>query len=230
MDIEEISSISADFQTIEVRQQCLEMLLKSKQLRSHIFQSIINAFDLTLQQQIEDPDKYHIKNIEDYKHFQIVVQNYKRLCIFYMEMKVPQKREYIEHLEIDESDMVTMQQLVLLLSDSYLLKQQGADCVTDTNTAPTRGVKFEAEFDDVGDFVEFLNIFKVDQEDHIPLIKEKSGQYGEVSGKLFNRFFTQGLCFDHFKLAAEKSLIPHQDLLVLSLHFWLEKPFLYKNW
>lgn len=225
LDIEEISSMAADFQTIEVRQQCLEMILKSKQLRAPIFQSIINAFDLTLQQQIENPDKYNIKSLDDYRQFQIVIRNYKRLCVFYMEMKVPQKREYVETLELDESDLVIMQQLVLLLSESYLLKQQMNEF-----GVTARGVTFGAEFDDVGEFVEFLNIFQVDQASRIPLLKEKSSNFGEVSSKLFNRFFTEGLCFDQFKLAAEKSLIPHQDLLVLALYYWLEKPFTYKNW
>ncbi|XP_061394474.1 rab3 GTPase-activating protein non-catalytic subunit [Musca vetustissima] len=224
LDIEEISSMAADFQTIEVRQQCLEMILKSKQLRAPIFQSIINAFDLTLQQQIENPEKYNIKSLADYRHFQIVIRNYKRLCVFYMEMKVPQKREYVDTLELDETDLVIIQQLVLLLSESYLLKQQMNEFGT-----TVRGVTFGAEFDDVGEFVEFLNIFQVDQESCVPLLKEKSSNYGEVSSKLFNHFFTQGLCFDQFKLAAEKSLIPNQDLLVLALYYWLEKPFTYKN-
>lgn len=222
--------MAAEFQTIEVRQQCLEMLLKSKQLKAPIFQSIINAFDLTLHDQIEHPGKYHLKNTEDYQQFLTVVRNYKHLCLFYMEMKVPQRREYVETLELDESDLVIIQQLVLLLSDSYLLKQQMTEFGNDTTTLNGRGVTFGAEFDDVGEFVEFLNIFQVDQDKCIPLLKEKSNHYGEVSSKLFNRFFTQGLCFHQFKLAAEKSLIPHRDLLVLALYYWLEKPFLYKNW
>ncbi|XP_059221140.1 rab3 GTPase-activating protein non-catalytic subunit isoform X1 [Stomoxys calcitrans] len=228
LDIEEITSMAADFQTIEVRQQCMEMLLKSKQLQAHVFQSIINAFDLTLQEQIENPEKYHIKSIEDYESFQTSVRNYKHLCKFYMEMKVPQQREYVETLELDESDLVIIQQLVLLLSDTYLLKQQMSEFGLDTGST-TRGVTFGAEFDDVGEFVEFLNIFQVDQRDRIPLFKDKSRHYGEVSSKLFHRFFTHGLCFDQFKIAAEKSLIPYQDLLVLALYYWLEKPFLYKN-
>ncbi|XP_075152474.1 rab3 GTPase activating protein isoform X2 [Haematobia irritans] len=228
LDIEEISSMAADFQTIEVRQQCMEMLMKSKQLRAHIFQSIVNAFDLTLEEQIENPEKYHIKSTEDYQQFQTSIRNYKHLCKFYMEMKVPNQREYVETLELDESDLVIIQQLVLLLSESYLLKQQMPEFGMDTNSN-SRGVTFGAEFDDVGEFVEFLNIFQVDQANKIPLVKEKSKNYGEVSSKLFHRFFTQGLCFDQFKVVAEKSLIPYQDLLVLALYYWLEKPFLYKN-
>lgn len=220
--------MAADFQTIEVRQQCLEMLLKSKQLQAHVFQSIINAFDLTLKQQISDPEKYNIKNLTEYQQFHTVVQNYKHLCMFYMDMKVPQRKEHIEPLEISDSDLVIIQQLVLLLSDSFVLKQLSPEICCDTTTS--KGVSFGAELDDVGDFVDFLNLFQVDQTDCIPLAAEKSSYYGEVSGKLFNRFFKYGLCFEQFKLAAEKSLIPCRDLLVLALNYWLEKPFTYKNW
>ena len=226
-NIEEITSMAADFQTIEVRQQCLEMLLKSKQLQAHVFQSIINAFDLTIRQQIDDPIKHGVNNLEEYCQFQTVVQNYKRLCMFYMDMKVPQRKEYVEPLEISDSDLVIIQQLVLLLSDSFVLKQLSPQVSSDT---ATKVVSFDAELDDVGDFVDFINLFQIDQKDCIPLSKEKSQYYGEVSGKLFNRFFKYGLCFEHFKAAAEKSLIPCQDLMVLALHYWLEKPFSYKNW
>ncbi|KNC27812.1 Rab3 GTPase-activating protein regulatory subunit [Lucilia cuprina] len=227
LNIEEITSMAADFQTIEVRQQCLEMLLKSKQLQAHVFQSIINAFDLTLKQQLSDPEKYNMKNLEEYQQFHVVVQNYKRLCMFYMDMKVPQRKEHVESLEISDSDLVIIQQLVLLLSDSFVHKQLSPEvCCGD---ATTKGVSFGAELDDVGDFVDFLNLFQVDLEESIPLSSEKSQYFGEVSGKLFNRFFKHGLCFEQFKTAAEKSLIPCRDLLVLALYYWLEKPFYYKN-
>lgn len=219
--------MAVDFQTIEVRQQCLEMLLKSKQLQAHVFQSIINAFDITLKQQIDDPIKYNVKNLEEYRHFHVVVQNYKRLCMFYMDMKVPQRKEHVDQLEISDNDLVIIQQLVLLLSDSFVLNQLSPEICNDS---VTKGVSFGAELDDVGEFVDFLNLFQVDQDGHIPLSAEKTQYFGEVSGKLFNRFFKHGLCFKQFKLAAEKSLIPCRDLLVLALYYWLEKPFIYKNW
>lgn len=228
LNIEEITSTALDFQTVEVRQQCLEMLLKSKQLQAHVFQSIINAFDFTLRQQIDEPLKFNVKNLDELKPFHVVVRNYNRLCMFYMDMKVPQKKEHVDQLEISESDFVIIEQLVLLLSNSFAVKQLSVEAVE--SELATKAVSFGTELDDVGDFVDFLNLFQVDQVGRIPLSPDKSQYFGEVSGRLFNRFFKHGLCFDQFKSAAEKSLIPCQDLLVLALYYWLEKPFVYKNW
>ncbi|XP_017491878.1 PREDICTED: rab3 GTPase-activating protein regulatory subunit, partial [Rhagoletis zephyria] len=90
-------------------------------------------------------------------------------------------------------------------------------------------VTFQERCQEDGHFVDFLSIFQVDIEDKLPLLREKIESFGYISGRLFREFFESGLCFEELKSAAVKAKIPAEDLMVLALHFWMEKPFRYQN-
>uniref|UniRef100_A0A1B0G281 Rab3 GTPase-activating protein regulatory subunit n=1 Tax=Glossina morsitans morsitans TaxID=37546 RepID=A0A1B0G281_GLOMM len=224
LSAEELECFAAEFQTVEVRQQCLETLLKSKQLRASTFQIFTNAFTTTLAQQINNPKD--ITDLESFQDFYITVQNYQRLCDFYLSIKRCVKSEQLELLQFSDNYLVIIQQLLLLLSD--VLVSNKLSLLSEMQTAG-RSVTFDLECDELGDFFDFTSIFQVNCKNYVPLRQEKSCYYGEVSGKLFSAFFDQGFSVENFKEAAGKSTIPSQDLLILVLQYWLEKPFLYKN-
>jgi len=210
----EIGELASELQTLEVRQQCLETLLKSKKLQPQVFQCIINAF-------IEKPLPESL-NSED---FVIQIENYKRLTDLYLALgQINQRGENeppVEHLELSDADLVTINKLVLLLDD-------GTD---KEKPASTREVSFKLQGEHKAEeFVDYLSIFNIESPDGIRLLPEKADKYGAVSIDLFSQFFAQGLCFGQFKQWINQACLPSRDLLKLIIWFWLEKPFKYNNW
>ncbi|XP_037958048.1 rab3 GTPase-activating protein regulatory subunit [Teleopsis dalmanni] len=214
---DDIFSLAEEFQTIEVQQQCLEILKKNKQLKPEIFQAVIVAFATAISKMSHSS--------AEIMNFQIVLENYKRLVDFYLAMKSPKTEEFDEEIELNDSDLVTINQLVLLLGNrgTNFLPQ------TDEQVTVTGKVTFQEVHQEDGDFVDYLSIFQLDYSESIPLIRDKSQLFGDVSGNLFGKFFDTGLCFNQFKTELEKVQIPYEDMLVLSLYFWIEKPFHYQN-
>jgi len=210
----EIGELASELQTLEVRQQCLETLLKSKKLQPQVFQCIINAF-------IEKPLPESL-NSED---FVIQIENYKRLTDLYLALgQINQRGESeppVEHLELSDADLVTINKLVLLLDD-------GTD---KEKPSSTREVSFKLQGEHkTEEFVDYLSIFNIESPDGIRLLPEKADKFGAVSIDLFSQFFAQGLCFGQFKQWINQACLPSRDLLKLIIWFWLEKPFKYNNW
>uniref|UniRef100_A0A034VHQ1 Rab3 GTPase-activating protein regulatory subunit n=1 Tax=Bactrocera dorsalis TaxID=27457 RepID=A0A034VHQ1_BACDO len=223
-NIEEIVKISAEFQTIEVRQQCLDMLKKNKQLKPQIFHKIISAFADTLLSEVTDDDQSETN--AEHENFKTIVLNYQRLAEFYVTMKRPTEVEFDDYLELDDCDLVTINQIILLLGDKC------AELSPNENKAGAQlsgKVTFQEQCQEDGDFVDFLSIFKVDANDKLTLLREKIDSFGYISGQLFKEFFACGLCFEELKSATVKAKIPAEDLLILALHFWMDKPFRYQN-
>ncbi|XP_037710129.1 rab3 GTPase-activating protein regulatory subunit [Drosophila subpulchrella] len=211
--LEEIGELASELQTLEVRQQCLETLLKSKKLQPQVFQCIINAF-------IEKPLPESIIS-ED---FVVQIENYKRLTDLYLALSQVNQRgdnePPVEHLELSDADLVTINKLVLLLDD-------GTD---KEKPASTREVSFKLQGEHkTEEFVDYLSIFNIESPDGIRLLPEKSDKFGAVSIDLFSQFFAQGLCFGQFKQWINQACLPSRDLLKLIIWFWLEKPFKYNN-
>ncbi|KAH8260306.1 hypothetical protein KR026_009269 [Drosophila bipectinata] len=209
----EIAELAGELQTLEVRQQCLEMLLKSKKLQPRVFQCIIDAF-------IEKPLPKETPS-EDFEH---QIENYKRLTDLYLTLSQANRREDneppVDHIELSDADLVTINKLVLLLDD-------GSEKDKPTST---REVSFKLQGDHKSEeFVDYLSIFNIDSPDGISLLPEKIEKFGIVSIDLFSQFFSQGLCFGQFKQWIHKACLPSRDLLTLVIWFWLEKPFKYNN-
>ncbi|XP_067624272.1 rab3 GTPase-activating protein non-catalytic subunit isoform X2 [Eurosta solidaginis] len=227
---DEITKVAADFQTVEVRQQCLDMLKKNKKINPHVFHKIVNAFALSMRSapteaDVSGDDSCNNLN-EEHTNFRIIVDNYERLAAFYLNMKQPTEAEFDDCLDLDDCDLVTINQIVLLLSE----KSNAPPPNNNTAKMQFSGkVTFQKRCQADGDFVDFLSIFHVEKEDTLPLLREKSEHFGYISGHLFREFFECGLCFEEFKVAALKSKIPAEDLILLALHFWMEKPFRYEN-
>ncbi|XP_017858668.1 PREDICTED: rab3 GTPase-activating protein regulatory subunit [Drosophila arizonae] len=206
-----IAKLAGELETLEVRQQCLEMLLKSKRLHPEIFQSIVNAFD---QASAEE---------EASREFLQQIANYKRLTDLYLTLSQAQEhyRETVappvELLELSDADLVTINQLVILLENK--------------NDQPAvREVSFQLQDSHkVEEFVEFLSIFNIDTPNCVTLLPSKSDKYGSVSNDLFGNFFTQIQCFEQFKQWVTQACIPTKDLLTLVIFYWLDKPFKYSN-
>uniref|UniRef100_A0A1A9WKV4 Rab3-GAP regulatory subunit N-terminal domain-containing protein n=1 Tax=Glossina brevipalpis TaxID=37001 RepID=A0A1A9WKV4_9MUSC len=225
LSTEELENFAAEFQTVEIRQQCLETLLKSKQLRASTFEIITNAFILTLKQQINNPAD--INDLDSYQDLYVTIENYRTLCDFYLSIKRCDKSGQLELFKFPDNYLVIIQQLVLLLSDVGSSDKFSSH--TDGQITTGRSVKFDLEYDELGDFFDFVSLFQVNCKNNLTLRQEKSDNYGDVSGKLFSAFFNHGFSIENFERAAKKSMIPSQDLLILILHYWLEKPFSYKN-
>ncbi|ALC39415.1 rab3-GAP [Drosophila busckii] len=209
-----IAQLVSELETLEVRQQCLEMLLKSKRLQPELFQVIIVALAAG-------------KDVQDQAEFLQQIENYKRLTQLYLTLMNVQEQQQqqendvaapLELLELSDADLVTINQLVLLL---------------DTEPEPkptTREVSFQLQgTQHAQEFVDYLSIFNIDTSNCVCLLPEMSDKFGSVSNELFGRFFAQGLCFEQFKQWAEQACIPSKDLLTLVIYFWLDKPFKYSN-
>lgn len=212
--LEEIAELARELQTLEVRQQCLEMLLKSKKLQPRVFQCIINSF-------IEKP----LPDATSSEEFLHQIQNYKRLTDLYLDLSQANQRgdnePPIDHLELSDADLVTINKLVLLLDN-------GTD---EAKPAATREVSFKLQEEHKSEeFVDYLSIFNIESPDGISLLPEKADKFGGVSIDLFSQFFSQGLCFGQFKQWIHQACLPSMDLLTLIIWFWLEKPFKYNNW
>ncbi|XP_033156235.1 rab3 GTPase-activating protein regulatory subunit [Drosophila mauritiana] len=211
--LQEIGELASELQTLEVRQQCLEMLLKSKKLQPQVFQCIINAF-------IKKP----LSEATGSEEFVNQVENYKRLTDLYLALSQANQREDneppVEYLELSDADLVTINKLVLLLDDG----------TEKDKPAATREVSFKLQAEHkTEEFVDYLSIFTIDSPDGISLLPEKSDKFGAVSIDLFSQFFAQGLCFGKFKQWINQACLPSRDLLKLIIWFWLEKPFKYNN-
>ncbi|KAH8281881.1 hypothetical protein KR054_003758 [Drosophila jambulina] len=212
-NLEEIAELASELQTLEVRQQCLEMLLKSKKLQPRVFQCIINSF-------IEKP----LPDATTSQEFLHQIQNYKRLTDLYLALSQASQRgdnePPIDHLELSDADLVTINKLVLLLDD-------GKD---EAKPAAAREVSFKLQEEHKAEeFVDYLSIFNIESPDGISLLAEKADKFGSVSIDLFSQFFAQGLCFGQFKEWIHQACLPSMDLLTLVIWFWLEKPFKYNN-
>ncbi|XP_053961505.1 rab3 GTPase-activating protein non-catalytic subunit [Anastrepha ludens] len=221
--VDEIAKLAADFQTIEVRQQCLEMLKKNKQLKPEIFLTIISACADSLRKDSEENDS---EINEEHAKFKIVIDNYQRLAEFYLTIKRPTETEFDDYLELDDCDLVTINQIVLLLGDK---PAQSTPNDIDASAQNSGKVTFQERCQEDGDFVDFLNIFQVDTEDNLPLLRTKIDSFGYIGSQLFREFFESGLYFEEFKSASIKAKIPAEDLMILTLHYWMEKPFRYQN-
>ncbi|XP_052851167.1 rab3 GTPase-activating protein non-catalytic subunit [Drosophila gunungcola] len=211
--LSEIGELASELLTLEVRQQCLEMVLKSKKLQPRVFQCIINAF-------IEKP----LPNPAICEEFVNQIENYKRLTDLYLALSLANQRADneppVEHLELSDADLVTINKLVLLLDD-------GTEKEKPTTT---REVSFKLQEEHkTEEFVDYLSIFNIESPDGISLLPEKSDKFGAVSIDLFSQFFAQGLCFGQFKQWIHQACLPSRDLLKLVTWFWLEKPFKYNN-
>ncbi|KAH8298206.1 hypothetical protein KR018_011009 [Drosophila ironensis] len=211
--LEEITELAGELQTLEVRQQCLEMLLKSKKLQPRVFQCMIDAF-------IAKPLPEEVP-AEDFKH---QIGNYKRLTDLYLSLSQANKRADneppIERIELSDADLVTINKLVLLLDDGTEKEKP--------NT--TREVSFQLQGEHKSEeFVDYLSIFNIDSPEGISLQSDKAEKFGIVSIDLFSQFFAQGLCFGQFKQWINQACLPSRDLLTLVIWFWLEKPFKYDN-
>ncbi|EDX04770.1 GD22135 [Drosophila simulans] len=211
--LQEIGELASELQTLEVRQQCLEMLLKSKKLQPQVFQCIINAF-------ITKP----LSEATGSEEFVNQIENYKRLTDLYLALSQANQREDneppVEYLELSDADLVTINKLVLLLDDG----------TEKDKPASTREVSFKLQAEHkTEEFVDYLSIFNIDSPDGISLLPEKSDKFGAVSIDLFSQFFAQGLCFGQFKQWINQACLPSRDLLKLIIWFWLEKPFKYNN-
>uniref|UniRef100_A0A0A1WZV5 Rab3 GTPase-activating protein regulatory subunit n=1 Tax=Zeugodacus cucurbitae TaxID=28588 RepID=A0A0A1WZV5_ZEUCU len=223
-NIEEIVKIAADFQTIEVRQQCLDMLKKNKQLKPQVFHKIVSAF----------ADSLHAETLEDaesemsaeHEIFKVIVENYRRLTEFYLTIKRPTEVEFDDYLELDDCDLVTINQIILLLGDKCA---QPSPNDSKSSTQLSGKVTFQERCQEDGDFVDFLSIFKVDVSDKLTLLREKIDSFGYISGQLFREFFEKGLCFEELKAAIVKAKLPAEEVLILALNFWMDKPFSYQN-
>ncbi|EDW04033.1 rab3 GTPase-activating protein regulatory subunit [Drosophila grimshawi] len=207
--IEAIAQLAGELETLEVRQQCLEMLLKSKRLQPQLFQSIVHVFAQAEQS-------------ETTQEFLQQIENYKRLTDLYLSLSRVQMQEQptLELLELSDADLVTINQLVILLDT-------GMD-----EKPTTREVSFQLQDDSlhkVEEFVDYLSIFNIETPNCVTLLPEKSDKYGSVSNDLFGQFFTQSLCLEQFKEWAVQACIPSKDLLTLVIYFWLDKPFKYSN-
>ncbi|XP_020714261.1 rab3 GTPase-activating protein regulatory subunit [Ceratitis capitata] len=222
-NIDEIVKLAADFQTIEVRQQCLDMLKKNKQLRPKMFQKIVTAFADSLHSEAAAEEN---QDNEECEHFKIIIDNYKRLAEFYVTIKEPIEAEFDDYLELDDCDLVTINQIVLLLGDKHVLPNPDS---SEPIAQHSGKVTFQERCQEDGDFVDFLAIFQMDIENSLPLLREKSDSFGYISGQLLKNFFEYGLCFEELKLAITKSKIPADDMMVLALHFWMDRPFRYQN-
>ncbi|XP_043658733.1 rab3 GTPase-activating protein regulatory subunit [Drosophila teissieri] len=211
--LREIGELASELQTLEVRQQCLEMLLKSKKLQPQVFQCLINAF-------IRKP----LSETTGSEEFVNQIENYKRLTDLYLALSQANQREDneppVEYLELSDADLVTINKLVLLLDDG----------TEKDKPAGTREVSFKLQAEHkTEEFVDYLSIFNIDSPDGISLLPEKSDKFGAVSIDLFSQFFAQGLCFGKFKQWINQACLPSRDLLKLIIWFWLEKPFKYNN-
>ncbi|XP_016977703.1 rab3 GTPase-activating protein regulatory subunit [Drosophila rhopaloa] len=211
--IAEIGELASELLTLEVRQQCLEMLLKDKKLQPRVFQCIINAF-------IEKP----LPNTANSEEFVNQIENYKRLTDLYLALSLANQRgdnePPVEHLELSDADLVTINKLVLLLDDGTEKEKP----------ASTREVSFKLQEEHkTEEFVDYLSIFNIERPDGISLLPERSDKFGVVSIDLFSQFFAQGLCFGQFKQWIHQACLPSMDLLKLVTWFWLEKPFKYNN-
>ncbi|XP_030383632.1 rab3 GTPase-activating protein regulatory subunit [Scaptodrosophila lebanonensis] len=204
-----LSQLAAELQTLEVRQQCLEMLLKNKKLQPQVFQCILNAFAGREQ-----------SNLPGSKEFLQQIENYKRLTDFYISLTNSQQPNnvdtFVEHLELSDSDLVIINQLVLLLND-------------DREKQTPREVTFQLPKHDAEDFVEYLSIFNIDTPNSLILNMERADKFGSVSNGLFRDFLSTGLCFEDFKKWAAEACMPSKALLTLVISFWLQKPFKYEN-
>ncbi|KAH8377456.1 hypothetical protein KR093_005593 [Drosophila rubida] len=209
-----IAKLAGKLETLEVRQQCLEMLLKSKRLQPELFQSIVNAFAESKEQKPAD---------EAAQEFQYQIGNYKRLTDLYLTLSNYQQPSsdsisHIELLELSDADLVTINQLVILLD-------------TDSEqSAPPREVSFQLQAShNVEEFVAYLSIFNIDAPDGVTLLADKLDKYGSVSNDLFGQYFARGMCLEQFKQWATAVCLPSKDLLTLIIYFWLDKPFNYAN-
>lgn len=218
-----IAQLAGQLETLEVRQQCLEMLMKSKRLQPELFQGIVRALAQA------QPD-------EASKEFLHQMENYKRLTDLYLQLvkrpeEAKQKEESsgevsppshnIELLELSDADLVTINQLVILLESNADKPPAGREVSFQLQETGTHSVE---------DFVDYLSIFNIEIPNAVSLLPEKSDKFGSVSNNLFGGFFAHGLCFEQFKLWATEACVPSMDLLTLIIYFWLDKPFKYANW
>ncbi|KAL7741091.1 hypothetical protein ACLKA6_018126 [Drosophila palustris] len=210
-----IAQLAGKLETLEVRQQCLEMLLKSKRLQPELFQAIVNAFAQA--NDLQTPD-------DASREFLHQIENYKRLTDLYLTLgRFKQEssdgvRTPIELLELSDADLVTINQLVILLENDA------------EKPAPPREVSFQLKnTHNVEEFVDYLSIFNIEMPQCVTLLPEKIDKYGSVSNDLLGHFFARGLSFEQFKLWAAQACIPSKDLLTLVIYFWLDKPFKYAN-
>ncbi|XP_017152440.1 rab3 GTPase-activating protein regulatory subunit [Drosophila miranda] len=214
--LEEIAELASELQTLEVRQQCLEMLLKSKKLQPFVFQCIINAF---IKKPLPEPTSG-----EDFHEYVHQIDNYKRLTDLYLALSQVSHRNDneppVEHLELSDADLVTINKLVLLLDDGSAKDKPST----------TREVSFQLRDGHKSEeFIDYLSIFNIESPDGISLLPEKAEKFGAVSIDLFSQFFGQGLCFGQFKEWIGQACLPSKNLLTLIIWFWLEKPFKYNN-
>lgn len=218
----EIVKLAGQLETLEVRQQCLEMLMKSKRLQPELFQGIVRAFSKA---KPDDASQEFLHQMENYKrltdlYLQLVKSEENRKEQSAEEPLMPQQ-SHTELLELSDADLVTINQLVILLENNADKPPAGREVSFQLQETGKHSVE---------DFVDYLSIFNIDAPNEVTLLTERSDKFGSVSNNLFSGFFAHGLCFEQFKLWATEARVPCMDLLTLIIYFWLDKPFKYSNW
>ncbi|XP_002069254.2 rab3 GTPase-activating protein regulatory subunit [Drosophila willistoni] len=218
-NLDEINQLAQELKTLEVRQQCVEMLIKSKKLQPLVFKRIIDAFATTSKND----------DTQEFQEFTNQIHNYKRLTDLYLSLSQSAIEQSVEecehepilpHLELSDGDLVTINKLVLLLDN-------GKD---KPPSAAQREVSFQLHSSHrTEEFVDYLSIFNIDKPNTVTLIPEKSEKFGSISVALLGQFFARSLSFTQFKKWTSQACLSSKDLLTLVIWFWLEKPFKYHN-
>ncbi|XP_055855736.1 rab3 GTPase-activating protein non-catalytic subunit [Episyrphus balteatus] len=200
---ETVSEICCDFQTDEVRLQCLEMMTKNKKMPPEFFAALVHSFTSESNEKLKQ-----------------LLEFYRRLTDFYIAMRNPPKEEEktYETLSLSDNDLETIEQIMELLADRPSSNAQ----------ATQSKVTFQVKHQQDGEFVEYLRVFN-SNDGQPQLNHDKSALFGCISENLFRNCFKGRFCEQHFKEAAEASELSSEDLIVLALNFWLEKTFNYNS-
>lgn len=199
-----VREICCDFQTDEVRLQCLDMMTKNKKIPPEFFATVVHSF-----------------TSESNENLKQSLEFYTKLADFYIAMKNPPKEEgqAYETLSLTDRDLETIEQIMELLSDRPPTTAQSTQFK----------VTFQVKHQHDGEFVEYLKAFTPSSDGHPQLNHDKNALFGCISENLFRNCFKGRFCESHFKEAAQASSLSSEDLITLTLNYWLEKSFNYTS-
>lgn len=215
--ISEISTTCKNFETNEIRIQCLEMLVKNKKITPVTLKIALDV----LMQCSDECENEESNELLDYhrKILRTLCTNYIKLIDFYLFVTTSdclKEGNEINKMNISTSELINIQQLLDLST------LEGSNSLTGPR------VKFSDLNENSTNFIDYLSAFNV-QKTVINLHEDKVNLFFSVGQLIYQKFFEKKKNFENFCEFATNSGIIIEDFMKLLLFYWLEKPFCYST-
>lgn len=79
-ELEEMVEMCKSFETDEIKQQCIEMLVKHKKIKAKLFRSAVEVFGRF----DEDEEVQELEHDGRRRHLKVICENYRKLTLFYL--------------------------------------------------------------------------------------------------------------------------------------------------